>query len=113
MRTSLIKLTLFIVIPAILLAFTPELRAQNNSLRSFGNGANDIDRVKIRLDAPAKPVDVSGSFTLEFFMKANAAAFIYLSGNFPEVLNGNNTVDATDIAIADNNASSFISRIIP
>jgi hypothetical protein len=40
------------------------------SLRFYGNGANDIDRVKIKLDAPARPVDVGGSFTLEFWMKA-------------------------------------------
>ncbi|MDL1895246.1 LamG domain-containing protein [Anaerolineae bacterium CFX7] len=44
----------------------------NYSLRFYGNGVNDIDRVKIRLDAPARPVDVGGSFTLEFWLKANA-----------------------------------------
>lgn len=73
MRTSLIRLILTAVLPAFLQGFSPGLKAQNNSLRFYGNGVNDIDRVKIRLDAPARPVDVSGSFTLEFFMKANAA----------------------------------------
>lgn len=43
----------------------------NYSLRFYGNGVNDLDRVKIKLDAPARPVDVGGSFTLEFWMKAN------------------------------------------
>lgn len=46
--------------------------AQNQSIQFFGNGVSDIDRIKIRLDAPAKPADVSGSFTVEFWMKAKA-----------------------------------------
>lgn len=41
----------------------------NYSLRFFGFGQNDADRVKIKLDAPARPVDVGGAFTLEFWMK--------------------------------------------
>lgn len=44
----------------------------NYSLRFYGNGVNDIDRVKIKLDNPARPIDVGGSFTLEFWMKADA-----------------------------------------
>ena len=40
-----------------------------SSLRFFGTGSGDIDRVKIQLDAPARPVDVGGDFTLEFWMK--------------------------------------------
>lgn len=44
----------------------------NYSLRFYGNGVNDIDRVKIKLDNPARPIDVGGSFTLEFWLKANA-----------------------------------------
>jgi glucose/arabinose dehydrogenase len=42
------------------------------SLRFFGNGTNDIDRVKILLDNPPRPVDVGGDFTLEFWMKTAA-----------------------------------------
>lgn len=40
-------------------------------LRFYGNGYGDIDRVKIRLDAPARPVDVAGAFTLEWWMRAS------------------------------------------
>jgi hypothetical protein len=43
------------------------------ALRFHGNGSGDVDRVKIRLDAPARPLDVGGDFTLEFWMKALAA----------------------------------------
>ncbi|MCG8352404.1 MAG: LamG domain-containing protein [Chloroflexales bacterium] len=44
------------------------------SLRFYGSGTGDIDRVKIPLDNPPRPVDVGGSdFTLEFWMKASAA----------------------------------------
>jgi len=41
------------------------------SLRFYGNGYADIDRVKIRID-PAVPADVGAAdFTLEWWMKAN------------------------------------------
>lgn len=41
------------------------------SLRYEGNGYGDLDRVKILLDGPARPVDVGASdFTLEWWMKA-------------------------------------------
>jgi hypothetical protein len=45
--------------------------AGNYSLRFYGNGSGDIDRVKIKLDAPAVPADVGGNFTIEFWMKAS------------------------------------------
>jgi len=40
------------------------------SLRYFGNGYGDLDRVKIVIDSPPRPVDVSGDFTMEWWMKA-------------------------------------------
>lgn len=49
------------------------------ALRFFGNGINDIDRVKIQIDDPATanpgpPADVGTTdFTLEFWMKASAS----------------------------------------
>ncbi len=49
------------------------------SLRFFGNGANDIDRVKIPIDDPATtdpgpPADVGAEdFTIEFWLRASAA----------------------------------------
>lgn len=47
--------------------------ASGYSLRFFGTGANEADRVKIKLDAPAKPVDIGGAdFTIEFWLKATA-----------------------------------------
>ena len=50
----------------------PAVQAGGSSLHFFGNGTGDIDRVKIALTSP-RPVDVGGDFTLEFWMKANAA----------------------------------------
>lgn len=42
------------------------------SLRFHGNGTNDIDRVKVRIDAPAVPADIGAAdFTIEWWMKAN------------------------------------------
>jgi hypothetical protein len=44
------------------------------SLRFYGNGVDDIDRVKIKIDNPPVPADVGATdFTLEFWMKASAA----------------------------------------
>ncbi len=49
------------------------------SLRFFGNGVNDIDRVKIQIDDPANnnpgpPADVGATdFTIEFWMRAFAS----------------------------------------
>jgi hypothetical protein len=50
--------------------------AQGTSLRFFGNGvaAPDLDRVKVRIDAPARPADIGATdFTIELWMKASAA----------------------------------------
>jgi hypothetical protein len=44
------------------------------SIRFFGNGANDIDRIKIRIDPPGPPADIgAGDFTIEFWIKGSAA----------------------------------------
>jgi hypothetical protein len=49
-----------------------------SSLRFFGNGSGDIDRVKIRVDDPANsqpgpPADVGATdFTIEFWMRADS-----------------------------------------
>jgi hypothetical protein len=45
---------------------------QNTSLRFYGNGEADIDRIKVPLNDPARPVDLgSTDFTFEWWMKAN------------------------------------------
>ncbi len=44
--------------------------AQEYSLRFYGHGPTDIDRVKIPIDAPHRPADVSHNFTIEFWMRA-------------------------------------------
>jgi len=61
------------------------------ALRFFGNGVNDIDRVKIQIDDPANanpgpPADLGATdFTLEFWMKAQAS-----ENNAPTVSCGSN-----------------------
>ena len=53
--------------------------ADAGSIRFFGNGANDIDRIKIRIDDPTNnnpgpPADIGASdFTIEFWIKGSAA----------------------------------------
>jgi glucose/arabinose dehydrogenase len=60
-------------------AFAESAGASGYSLRFHGNGTGDIDRVKIRVDDPSNslpgpPADVGATdFTVEFWMKANAA----------------------------------------
>ena len=57
---------------AAFLLYGGPLWSAGYSLRFFGNGTDDIDRVKIRIDNPAVPADIgSGDFTIEFWMKAN------------------------------------------
>jgi hypothetical protein len=61
----------------ILLFLVNLVAGQEYSLRFLGTNNNnqgppDVDRVKIPLDAPHKPVDVGATdFTVEFWMKAN------------------------------------------
>lgn len=43
--------------------------AHAGSLRFLGTPSATADRVEIRLDAPARPVDVGGDFTIEFFLR--------------------------------------------
>ncbi|MCU0493361.1 MAG: LamG domain-containing protein [Chloroflexaceae bacterium] len=75
--TAFRRLLLVLAFLALVLAFRSPApgTAQGNgtSLRFFGNGVNDIDRVKIPLTA-SSPVNVGGDFTLEFWMKANPGA---------------------------------------
>jgi hypothetical protein len=75
---------------------------QAQSLRFMGNGVNDIDRVKIRIDDPASstdigpPVDVGATdFTIEFWMKAtteNTSRAISCGANY-EWIWGNALID--------------------
>lgn len=46
------------------------LAQSNYCLRFYGNGQNDIDRVKIPIDNPHRPLDFGESFTIEFQLKA-------------------------------------------
>jgi hypothetical protein len=53
----------------IISAAWAEAQGTNYSLRFYGHGVADIDRVKIPIDPPV-PADVGYDFTLEFWMKA-------------------------------------------
>ncbi|MCC6767336.1 MAG: LamG domain-containing protein [Deltaproteobacteria bacterium] len=62
------------VIFALLLVASPgEATAAALSLRFHGHGVGGIDRVRIPIDAPARPIDVGGDFTLEWWMRAAPA----------------------------------------
>lgn len=54
----------------IALLLSINILAQQSSVRFYGNGFGDIDRIKIPLDNPHKPVDVGLDFTIDFWMKA-------------------------------------------
>ncbi|NJN18049.1 MAG: hypothetical protein HC822_18150 [Oscillochloris sp.] len=49
----------------------PAMSHAGYSLRFYGSGVNDIDRVKIAL-TPDRPINLGGAFTLEFWLKALA-----------------------------------------
>jgi hypothetical protein len=74
----------------------------NFALRFFGNGVNDIDRVKIQIDDPTNnnpgpPADVGATdFTIEFWMRARAAengAGEIVCGNSVSWISGNIIID--------------------
>lgn len=44
----------------------------SHSLRFYGTGSNDIDRIKIPLTDPNRPVNVGGDFTIEFWMRTTS-----------------------------------------
>ncbi len=46
------------------------MASAENSLRFYGTGSGDVDRVKVPID-PQVPADVSGDFTLEFWFAAH------------------------------------------
>ncbi|MEO8601338.1 MAG: choice-of-anchor B family protein [bacterium] len=74
-----------------------------SSLRFNGNGSGDIDRVKIGLDAPSRPVDVGGDFTLELWLKSaagNASGTCTSGGD--GWMNGNVLVDRDVVGAGDN-----------
>jgi hypothetical protein len=84
---------------AVLLCAT--FAADASSLRFFGNGVNDIDRVKVRIDNPADanpgpPADVGATdFTIEFWMRAasgNDAGTVSCGANVDWIL-GNVIID--------------------
>jgi len=55
-------------------AWLRQTQAQSSggyALQFYGNGVNDIDRVKVRID-PHTPADVGGDFTIEFWLKTTA-----------------------------------------
>ncbi len=70
-RLLSISLDAGLIAAVFLSAETVGAQTAGGSLRFFGNGVGDIDRVKIRIDAPEVPADIgAGDFTLEFWMKA-------------------------------------------
>lgn len=58
---------------AVLIVLTSAAPAAALSLRFHGHGTGFIDRVLIPIDAPARPIDVGGDFTLEWWMQADLA----------------------------------------
>ena len=70
---------LVILIGIVSLLFAPpapaspaEPMSSGYALQFYGNGVDDIDRVKVRIDPPV-PADVGGDFTIEFWMKTTAS----------------------------------------
>ncbi len=90
------------ILATVLLACAAPVLAAGHSLRFFGTGSGDLDRVKIRVDdpltsMPGPPADIgAGDFTLEFWLKAtapeNTAAAVTCGANIAWI-NGNIVVD--------------------
>jgi hypothetical protein len=65
MRSFLFTFAALILLPAMASA-----SPAGYSLRFHGTGSGDVDRVKIPLGNPSRPVDPGGDFTLEFWLRA-------------------------------------------
>jgi len=73
---------------------TATARAADFSLRFYGTGTGDIDRVKIPSDGAANPLNIgNGDFTIEFWLKA------FLSNNTGSVAGGGDTWTTGNIII--------------
>ena len=69
---------------------------QNYSIRFFGNGYGDIDRIKIKLDSPAKPIDIGDTdFTIELWLNPTDQnlSTTNCSNNKDSWINGNVVLD--------------------
>ncbi len=92
-----------LALAAVLALALPSARgATGGALRFYGNGVNDIDRVKIRIDDPASttgafPADIGAAdITLEFWLRARAAdntAGAVTCGANVAWINGNVVID--------------------
>jgi len=91
--------TLLIILSSVELYANPVYQTSGGtSLRFFGNGVNDIDRVKIRIDAPERPADIGASdFTIEFWMMANPGD----NGTSPCASGGDNWINGNTIIDRD------------
>lgn len=99
---SLLPVSMNAIATWLVLANLSSLIAQGTSLRFFGNGVNDIDRVKIRIDDPSNslpgpPADVGAEdFTIEFWLRgrlADNAASAVACGFNNNWINGNIVLD--------------------
>jgi hypothetical protein len=71
MSGILIRLALVLATLAVFWLSIQSLQAQTqgSSLRFYGTGRNDIDRVKFALTNPPRPIDVQFDFTIELWLK--------------------------------------------
>ncbi len=68
------RLVGLVLVVMVSLAVATPVAAENRALRFTGTGVDRVDRVEIRLDGPARPVDVGGAFTLEWWLRGTRAA---------------------------------------
>lgn len=67
----------------------------NYSMRFYGTGSGDTDRVKIAIDAQNRPVDIGGDMTIEFWMLALSGSNTSASCKTgkDQWINGNTIID--------------------
>lgn len=99
-----VLLLLVFIFTAKMHAAPPYQAGIGTSLRFYGNGENDIDRVKIRIDGPARPADIGASdFTIEFWLMANPGenGSGTCIGSGDNWINGNTIIDRDIYGIGD------------
>lgn len=70
-RYTILFINLTLLILLFIFNIRPSFATNGYALQFYGNGRDDIDRVKIQID-PHVNADVGGDFTIEFWMKTTA-----------------------------------------
>ena len=81
--------------------------------QAFGNNIVQVDASPVRFALFSGDVNQDGAVDATDLALIDNDAFGFLGGYLPTDLTGDSFIDGTDFAVADNNASNFVSVVRP